>query len=110
MQTATQIEAQIHFAFVSFTEPHSFAAVILHIHSVELGSDLMTHIQSLFGIAVISALALVSQAQSAQAFNIDLLDSHSFNSAAPTKSVPEPGIMLGLAAIGGSVWAKRKRG
>ncbi len=32
-------------------------------------------------------------------------DNHSFS----VKSVPEPGIMLGLAAIGGSVWAKRKR-
>jgi hypothetical protein len=44
-------------------------------------------------------------------------DNHSFNSGSggfnfsdPTKSVPEPGIMLGLAAIGGSVFAKRKRG
>ncbi len=38
-------------------------------------------------------------------------DNHSFNMVDPTRtSVPEPGIMLGLAAIGGSVWAKRKRG
>jgi hypothetical protein len=38
-------------------------------------------------------------------------DNHSFNVAdVTTQSVPEPGIMLGLAAIGGSVWAKRKRG
>ncbi len=32
-------------------------------------------------------------------------DNHSFS----VQAVPEPGIMLGLAAIGGSVWAKRKR-
>ncbi len=44
-------------------------------------------------------------------------DNHSFNISDkgfdpenPGKSVPEPGIMLGLAAIGGSVFAKRKRG
>ncbi len=38
-------------------------------------------------------------------------DNHSFNIAPITgKSVPEPGILLGLATIGGSVWAKRKRG
>lgn len=43
-------------------------------------------------------------------------DNHSFNIGDggfdpkdPSKSVPEPGIMLGLAAIGGSVFAKRKR-
>jgi hypothetical protein len=72
VKTATQIETEIHSAFVSFTEPHSFAAVILHIHSVELGNYLMTRIQSLFGIAVISALALVGQAQGAQAFNLNL--------------------------------------
>jgi hypothetical protein len=33
-------------------------------------------------------------------------DNHSFSVTA----VPEPGFMLGLVAIGGSVWAKRKRG
>jgi hypothetical protein len=97
------------FCICLFHRTSSFAAVILHIHSVELGRYLMTRIQSLFGIAVISALALVGQAQGAQAYDIDSFGSHS-NSAAPTKSVPEPGIMLGLAAIGGSVWAKRKRG
>jgi hypothetical protein len=38
-------------------------------------------------------------------------DNHSFNVAPITStSVPEPGILLGLATIGGSVWAKRKRG
>lgn len=37
-------------------------------------------------------------------------DNHSFSITDPTKSVPEPGIMLGLAAIGGSIWSKRKRG
>jgi hypothetical protein len=41
------------------------------------------------------------------AFNIG---SGGFNFDDPSKSVPEPGIMLGLAAIGGSVFAKRKRG
>jgi hypothetical protein len=38
-------------------------------------------------------------------------DNHSFNIAPITgKSVPEPGILLGLATIGGAVWSKRKRG
>jgi hypothetical protein len=44
-------------------------------------------------------------------------DNHSFNIGSggfnfddPSKSVPEPGIMLGLVAIGGTAFAKRKRG
>jgi hypothetical protein len=43
-------------------------------------------------------------------------DNHSFNIGTggfdfPSgKSVPEPGMLLGLVAIGGAVWSKRKRG
>ena len=37
-------------------------------------------------------------------------DNHSFNlGKRDVRATPEPGMMLGLAAIGGSVWAKRKK-
>ncbi len=37
-------------------------------------------------------------------------DNHSFNMGEnDVRKTPEPGIMLGLVAIGGSVWAKRKQ-
>ncbi len=61
-----------HPAFVTFTELHSFAFVILHIHSVEPGKYFMKLTQALFGITLASALALAGQAQSAQAFNLKL--------------------------------------
>jgi hypothetical protein len=50
---------------------------------------------------------VISQTDSSGGFESD---NHSFNITDPTKSVPEPGILLGLAAIGGSIWSKRKRG
>ena len=51
---------------------NSFAFVILHIHSVELGSYLMKYIQTLFRVAIAGTIALMAQAQSAQAFSFDV--------------------------------------
>ena len=37
-------------------------------------------------------------------------DNHSFNiGKQDVRKTPEPGMMIGLVAIGGSVWAKRKQ-
>ena len=51
---------------------NSFAFVILHIHSVELGNYLMKYIQSLFSVAIAGTIALMTQAQSAQAFSFSV--------------------------------------
>lgn len=59
---------------------NSFAFVILHIHSVELVSYIMKRIQSFFGIVTISAVALMAQTQSAQAFSFEM----STGGASPT--------------------------
>ncbi len=84
----------MHCPLVTSTELHSFAFVILHIHSVELSSYLMKRIQSFFGIVTISAVALMSQAQSAQAFNLKLT-----NGAASPSGVTSQGAYSEYAGL-----------